>query len=187
MSDGNTKGQETAGNAAGWSAESITSPSAWMGHLIQGLTMLIVAVLAIGAYHLLYTMPNQPRLATVDVGAVLRTKLYAETLKGLTNKTDAGRGEQYDAIVFFAQHLEQAVQDLQADCDCTLIVSSAVVRASRTVEDYTPVLKERLGMRNLDETRLAQQIAAAGGTVPVPDSVQPGLGMPFVLPGGLPK
>jgi hypothetical protein len=52
---------------------------------------------------------------------------------------------------------------MQQECGCLLLVKAAVVKASSS-EDMTPVLKQRLGMDNLNQAEMVKQLQSQGGS-----------------------
>ena len=138
----------------------------WLGLSFNLCVSLVIIAGALSAYHYLIVVPGQQKLGFVDVAEILRLKELEVTARMAQAGKDA-EGEAYDAIRRFSADMEAALDDLQHECACALLVRSALVK-SGTNEDFTTVLKQRLGLDRLDQNQLMRQIGAAGGRDAVP-------------------
>lgn len=137
--------------------------SSWLGLAINTVTTLVIAAGMIAAYHFMVAAPTKQKIAVVDIAEILGLKELQVTAAATSpDATDKQRSEAFEEITKFARDMETAVNDLQADCGCTLLVRAAVVKVT-AAEDLTSALKERLGMAGLDQAKLIQQIRSAGG------------------------
>ena len=122
---------------------------------------LFVGVLLIAAYHA-WLAPKQPRFGKINLSEVLEIKQLQFSL-GLLNADLANKaGAREDAINQVArvgQDVEKALNDVSASCNCTLLVTGAVL--SSQLQDYTPDLKALLGIKeyNLEAMRKRAQDA----------------------------
>lgn len=71
----------------------------------------------------------------------------------------AAREEAVAKIAQIGKEIESAVAGLSDYCGCTLLVTGAVV--SSDLPDYTPLLKERMGLGSINLESLRQQASAA--------------------------
>ncbi|MGO4158723.1 hypothetical protein [Cupriavidus sp. YAF13] len=90
---------------------------------------------------------HQPRMATVDLQAVLDAKRasFAERITR-PNMTDRDREAALAETSGVGTQMSAALRALQAECGCILLTRAAVIGAYAEVEDMTPVLMARLGM-----------------------------------------
>jgi len=90
---------------------------------------------------------HQPRMATVDLQAVLDAKRasFAERITR-PNMTDRDREAALEETSDVGTQMSAALRALQAECGCILLTRAAVIGAYAEVEDMTPALMARLGM-----------------------------------------
>ncbi len=90
---------------------------------------------------------HQPRMATVDLQAVLDAKRasFAERITR-PNMTDRDREAALAETSDVGTQMSAALRSLQAECGCILLTHAAVIGAYAEVEDMTPALMARLGM-----------------------------------------
>ena len=90
---------------------------------------------------------HQPRMATVDLQAVLDAKRasFAERITR-PNMTDRDREAALAETSDVGKQMSAALRALQAECGCILLTRAAVIGAYAEVEDMTPALMARLGM-----------------------------------------
>lgn len=137
--------------------------NSWLGLAINIVLMLALVGASLVAYHFYFVLPNKQKFAVIDIAEVLQLKELEVTAAAThADATDAERGEAFESISKFAKQMEISIGDLQAECGCTLLVKAAVVKAAGA-EDLTPVLKQRMGIDQLDAAKLVQQIRGAGG------------------------
>jgi hypothetical protein len=135
----------------------------WLGLAINIALMLALVGASLVAYHFYFVLPNKQKFAVIDIGEVLQLKELEVTAAAThADATDAERGEAFESIAKFAKQMEITIGDLQTECGCTLLVKAAVVKVAGA-DDLTPLLKQRMGIDQLDAAKLVQQIRGAGG------------------------
>ncbi len=116
------------------------------------LVLIAVAIIAIlsggvsvGVYHLVMA-PKMIKLAVVDLPTVYREKETAfERALTKENATPAEREAALKIATDFARQLPKALDELAAECACTVLASNAV--ASRyNVTDLTQALRSKIGL-----------------------------------------
>lgn len=143
--------------------EGAATKLAWMEYAINAAIAMVVMAVALLAYHQLVVAPNKQRFAYVDISELMELKeLQVAGAAMAPGATDADRERAFGEIAKFASDLERAISTLQSECDCTLLVRAAIVKSKS--EDMTPVLKERLGMANLDKDSLMKAIRGTSGS-----------------------
>lgn len=126
--------------------EASEKSSEWLTYAIQAVCVFGAILLCLTIYHFTIAEKNAQRIALLDINEVVSTKQLAITELSLRKGvTDRDREDLYDQITSFSKEIEKAVEDIQAECGCTLLVRSAVVKAANG-EDLTPVLKAKLGL-----------------------------------------
>ena len=155
-----TEAVATAGNTEPAQRDSERDGLPWMGMAINAAVALLVAIVALLAYHQFFVLPNKQRLAMLDIAEVLQLKELQVTV-GLSQPgvDDKARGDTFQEITAFAQGMEKAIAEIQEDCGCTLLVRAAVVKGQG--EDLTPLLKQKMGLANVDQATLLRQLKAA--------------------------
>ena len=159
-----------------WSAEAMDgAPSAILPIMLNAMIVLILAGLLVLAYHYFYVSKVEndipPRVAILDITEILEIKqLQASVQLVRGGSTDQNANLLYQDITTFATRLEAEVKALQDECNCVLVVKSAVI-ASNRIDNFTPVVKERLGLGGLFKDDLIREltiISPAGQPNPVP-------------------
>ncbi len=138
--------------------------SPWIGMMIQGVSVFLIVLVTLVAYHFLVVAPNKQRFAVIDIAEILNLKELQVTLAA--SQPEAGENKSaaaFDEIARFAKEIEVALADIQQECGCSLFVKAAVVKPA-SAEDLTPLLKQRLGMDKIDQAQLIQQLRATGGS-----------------------
>jgi hypothetical protein len=116
-----------------------------MNHLLGAGAALSLLVTACGllAYDRLVVRPSRA-IGIVDVAEVYRLK-EAEVASLITG---SGSDEEHQRAMAqadtFAHRLPMALEELPRDCQCLVILRSAVVGSSANARDLTPLLKSKL-------------------------------------------
>jgi len=147
----------------GWSADEAERSSPLITVLINIFVVCILSSLLILAYHHFYvskTMP--PRIVSLDLPEIIEIKQLQTSLTLL----QGGAGEQnavsvYNEVTAFGKTLETEVRRMQDDCDCILVVRAAVVGGNRT-DDYTDVMKDRMGLSGITKESLTRELEMLG-------------------------
>ena len=141
--EGEKKIEQSAANSE---AEASEKSAVWLTYGIQAVCVFGAILLSLMIYHFTVVEKNVQKIALLDINEVVSTKQLAITEMALRNGvTDKDRGDLYEQITSFSKEIEKAVEDIQTECGCTLLVRSAVVKTANG-EDLTPVLKARLGL-----------------------------------------
>lgn len=108
-----------------------------------GLSMLVGAFFV---YHFSFVRPGMTGYATVDISAAVRHR-EAQFTALLTSKTvnDRDREAAYRLVQGIGPEIEKAVATLQTECNCTILVKSAVVAGPAL--DLTPRLLQLMGIK----------------------------------------
>lgn len=114
----------------------------------------LVSAMLLTAYHFLVN--QKASIAVVDVSEVMAIQ-QAQFVKLLSSGTvtDKQREESFTMVAGFGDRLKAAIDSVQKDCHCTLIVKNAVIGE---VSDYTESLKAKMGMDGMK----ADDATAAG-------------------------
>lgn len=111
---------------------------------ISLLMALLVSTVTLAAYHFWLAKPTAG-FAVVDLASVVKIKeTEFTTLLSRPNVSDEDRKAAYLMVNRIGPAIEHAVDRLQKDCGCTIVVKSAVITGP--AEDLTPRLKAMLGM-----------------------------------------
>ena len=106
------------------------------------LALLIVAA-ALAAYDRWVVRPGQ-MIGLVDVGEVYRQK-EAQFTQILTQAASEGEREKAFALArAFSQRLPLALEELPRDCDCLVVLKSAVAGATPRTLDLTALLRRKV-------------------------------------------
>lgn len=155
-----TEAVATAGNAELAKKDQERDGLPWLGMAINAAVALLVVVVALLAYHQFFVLPNKQRFAMLDIAEILQLKELQVTVglsqPGVDDKT---RGDTFQEISTFAQGLEKAIAEVQEECGCTILVRAAVVKGQG--EDLTPLLKQKMGLANVDQATLLRQLKSA--------------------------
>ena len=111
---------------------------------ISLLMALLVTTVTLAAYHFWLAKPTAG-FAMVDLASVVKIKeTEFTTLLSRPNVSDEDRKAAYLLVSRIGPAIERAVDRLQKECGCTIVVKSAVIAGP--AEDLTPRLKAMLGM-----------------------------------------
>lgn len=169
MTNTSENAQAMESNQSGMQPETgVEKENSWAGVCINTAISLALVIAVVAAYHFIFVLPNKQKFAFVDIAELLQLKeLEVVAASAHPDASDAQRGEAFEAISKFAKDMEQAIAEIQQDCGCTLLVRAAVVKTV-AADDLTQTLKQRMGMANLDQAKLIQQIRSAGGAGKTP-------------------
>ena len=157
------------------SAELSDKSSVWLTYGIQAVSVLAAILLSLTIYHYTVVEKSAQRIALLDINEVVSTKQLEITELSLRKgMTDKDREDLYDQIAAFSKDIEKAVEEIQSECGCTLLVRSAVVKAANG-EDLTPALKARLGL-NKSIAELTRMIQNRPANTPPAAIGEPALG-----------
>lgn len=113
---------------------------AWIAFLMG----LLVTTASLAAYHFWLAKP-EAGFAVVDIASIVKIKEAEFTaLLSRPNVSDDDRRAAYQLVSRVGPDIEKAVEALQKECGCTILVKSAVIAGP--AEDLTPRLKAMLGM-----------------------------------------
>ncbi len=113
--------------------------------LLRGLATLIVVALALAVYDRWIARPSL-RIGVVDLNAVYREKEAEFTRRVTEARTDAERDQTMQAARAFAQRLPLALEALPEECQCLVLLSTAVVSPAVETNDLTPALRRGLAL-----------------------------------------
>jgi hypothetical protein len=103
----------------------------------------LLATCGLVAYDRLVVRPGR-LIGVVDVSEVYRTK-EAEFAALLTaSKSDDERQRALELASAFAKRLPAALDELPADCQCLVMLKSAVAGTTANTLDLTPLLKSKV-------------------------------------------
>lgn len=116
----------------------------------------LVSTMLLTAYHL--WVNQRASIAVVDVSEVMAIQ-QSQFVKLLSSGavTDKQREESFTMVAGFGDRLKAAIDSVQKDCRCTLVVKNAVIGE---VSDYTESLKAKMGMAGLQTDDAAKNAAA---------------------------
>jgi hypothetical protein len=105
----------------------------------------LVSTILLSAYH--FWVNQKTSIAVVDVSEVMAIQ-QSQFVKLLSSGTvtDKQREDSFAMVAGFGDRLKAAIDSVQKDCRCTLIVKNAVIGE---VSDYTDSLKAKMGMAGL--------------------------------------
>jgi hypothetical protein len=150
--------------------------NAWVSELIRLACAVLVAVIGLVSYHYLVHERSKPRFAVVDISQVLQLKeLQVMVSVGQPGGVEKAGGDVFEEISKFATSIETAISAIKEECGCMLLVKAAVIKPEGA-QDLTPLLKQRLGLANVDEASLLQQIRMSG----IGGGMPPGMQMPLL-------
>ena len=132
---------------AATNAATLGSDVGWMPVLLNAAAAIMCAALVVAAYHFAYIV-QQPRAqwGTLDVAELMHTKELMMTVKAMSPDTsEEQRGQVYEDLKNFGQQLEAVIADVQRECDCTVMVRNALVKAPNVI-DLTDTARQRLGL-----------------------------------------
>jgi len=134
---------------------------------------LAVVLLSLSIYHL-FLSPKPVRFGKVNLGEVLEIKQIQFSLSLLNADVANKASVREDAINQVAKtgaDVEKALNALSERCQCTLLVTGAVL--SSQLPDYTNELKSMLGIGDYNLEALRKRAADA---IAQPDNQQNGFG-----------
>ena len=113
-------------------------------HLVNAAVTAFVVSVALLAYDRVVVRPAL-RVGVVDISAVYASKEneFAQLL--LRGGSDQERQRAMAQVPQFAQRLSVALDELPRDCDCLVVLRSAVAGMPRQSIDLTPYLKAKVG------------------------------------------
>lgn len=106
-----------------------------------------VTGLSIGAYERLVREPRTPRFAAVDLTRIVqagKTKYEGAIVR--SGATDDEKRAALEAAAGFNDRMRAALEQLAADCGCTLVGLPMVFGSQPTIPDYTAVVMQRMGL-----------------------------------------
>ncbi len=121
----------------------------WVGRIfiVIGALCLFAAIYILGT-KLLSNSSAKQRFAIIDLASVVAIK--EREFSDLLMKKDASdqdRVKAYELVQKMGTDLEKALKQIKQQCDCSLLVSSAIVSANGDqLPDYTNDLKSALGI-----------------------------------------
>ena len=113
---------------------------------MQGLATVAVVALGLLVYDRWIAKPAL-RIGVVDLNTVYREKEAEFTRRITEARTDADRDQAMQAARAFAQHLPLALEAMPNECQCLVLLRTAVVSASPQTTDLTPELREKLNLK----------------------------------------
>lgn len=136
----------------------------WADYAMTLLIGLVSALVVTVAYHYFVSSQNKLNMGTIDVAEVMQIKELQLTLavskKGVS---DVDRAAAYDSIKTFAKDLESAIDSIQTDCNCVILVKAAVVKG---LPDHTASLKKKLSMDGISLESLVATLRSQGTDMP---------------------
>jgi len=159
-----------------------------MTRAIESILILLAIVSSISIYHFAVVERTTQRFALLDISEVIGIKqLVIADLATRPGMTDKDREQIYDSVASFAKAMEEVVAQIQLECACTLLVRSAVVKTT-AAEDFTPLLKARLGLDQsiADLTASIRSHQGASPSTLAPSPTSPLSSTPTIKPGPLP-
>lgn len=110
--------------------------------------MLTLATLALGlaVYHTRWVQPAQA-IGVVNISDIYRDKEreYSDMVTR-TGGTDESQRRAREMAGQFAAALPKALTEMPGDCQCLVLLRSAVVGDTPNTIDLTPLLRRKLGM-----------------------------------------
>lgn len=150
--------------------DQVQAPNYWKPAAVAVLISGLISSTSLAAYHMLFRSSGS--LATVDLAEIVKIReIQFTNLVNRPNATDKERVEAWNLVNRIGPEIEQALEALQQDCECTLVVKSAVVAGPH--EDMTEALKERLGMTGLSSKAMMESAARAVMPPASPAPAQP--------------
>lgn len=106
---------------------------------ILAVAVLVLAALAAAAFFMLYKQTLEtPAFAVLNLNKVVQVNETILASKGLKPEELAVEAK------IFARRMKVEIENLQKECNCTLLVSSAVISPTK-LPDYTEPLLQKLG------------------------------------------
>lgn len=113
--------------------------------LVLPITVIAIAVVGVmlGAYHHVFTKTDTG-FAVVDIAAIVKAREAQFTaLLSRPNVGDAERMQAYHLVSKIGPEIEGAINELQQECGCVILVKSAVIAGA---PDRTGRLMDKLGI-----------------------------------------
>ena len=104
---------------------------------------LLVMACGLLAYDRLVVRPSQ-RIGVVDISEIYRQKETEFTSLITSGKSDEERRRAAELASAFARRLPQALEDLPKDCNCLVVLKTAIAGPSIHTVDLTGRLKAKL-------------------------------------------
>lgn len=146
----------------------ITPTQLWKGIAVGVLVSSLISAASLTAYDLLFR--NNSKLATADLAEIVKIReIQFTALVNKLNVTDKERMEAWNLVNRIGPEIEKALDDVQQECGCTLVVKSAVLAGPQ--QDMTEALKAKLGLAGLSSKALmevAPRPAPQGGNLAPP-------------------
>ena len=103
----------------------------------------LLATCGLVAYDRLVIRPGRV-IGVVDVSEVYRTKETEFAALLTASRSDEERQRALDLASAFAKRLPAALDELPAECQCLVMLKSAVAGTTASTLDLTPLLKAKL-------------------------------------------
>ncbi len=113
---------------------------------LQLLVTLVAVAALLGLYHR-FVMAPAMRIGVVDVSEVYRLK-EKQILEVVTKPavTDADKQKAVTMALEFTKALPAALEQLPRECNCFVLVRSAVAAETPNMIDLTPALRSKIGV-----------------------------------------
>lgn len=145
----------------------------WKPVAIAVLISGLVSSASLGGYHLIFK--DRGALATVDLSEVVKIReIQFSSLVNRPNVTDKERVDAWNLVNRIGPEIEQALEKLQQDCNCTLVVKSAVLAGPH--EDMTEALKAHIGIAGLSSKAMMESAARSMPPAIPSQATQPNYG-----------
>lgn len=143
-----------------------------------GLIAVAAALAGAVAVHAVQGQP--PRFAIADVEEVFSiAQLQMTDLVTRKDVTDREREQAFELASQFGPKIEAALDAIQAECACLLLVRGALARGR--LPDYTDGLKRAIGVDGLDVAALKKRVAEQQASAfAAPPSQAPNLPLGFL-------
>lgn len=140
--------------------------------VLPALVSLLVCTIGIFGYH--HFLGKKGNIATVDLQSVFDAKqLEFSELALKKSATDDDRARALDMASAFPEQMLKAVEKISKDCNCTLVVRSAVVGSGKP--DYTRQLLAEFGLDDAKmegvKKRLQRQLALEKQDAGLPSAI----------------
>lgn len=149
-----------SGDVPAAGAEDASTPVTGMKSLygqaaLSGLVSLAVSVAVLAGYHVMTQGKSKPGM--VDVASLLEINELIFTEKiSKPGASEADKEQALEQVKHAAPKIEQAVLEIQQECNCLLLTKPAVV--GDTAIDYTPRIRKALGFDSVDAAQLQARI-----------------------------
>lgn len=136
----------------------------WINAAIRVAETVLVVVVCLVLYHFTVVQHYRNKVGVVDISEILTIKELQVTIKAMqSDASEEDKSRIFDEMTGFAKEIESAINEVQNDCACILMVRPAVVRLGTGGDDLTPQLKARLGMENITPLDLTNALRKMGG------------------------